>query len=68
MVVVDVLDVLVAVAPVVVSVVAKHSTRNVTYQIVKRLNIFSLTVVKHKIYNVLLPLVKHNPTSTLQSH
>ena len=37
MVVVDVLDVLVAVAPVVVSVVAKHSTRNVTYQIVLRL-------------------------------
>ena len=33
MVVVDVLDVLVAVARVVVFAVAKHSTRNVTYQI-----------------------------------
>ena len=42
MVVVHVLDVLVAVAPVVVSVVAKHSTRNVTYQIVLRLNIVFL--------------------------
>ena len=42
MVVVDVLDVLVAVARVVVSAVAKHSTRNVTYQIVQRFNIFSL--------------------------
>ena len=42
MVVVDVLDVLVAVAPVVVSVVAKHGTRNITYQIVLRLNIVFL--------------------------
>ena len=45
MVVVDVLDVFVAVAPVVVSVVAKHSTQNVTYKIVLRLlnkNILSL--------------------------